>query len=138
MEVYYYQLVRNTSKYSGESGPYSIIYIWKIHENHQIVITHYCHYYGNNGIIITITTVIMVSLLHCYFIEILLLLINTVMCLDVITHYFHYYRFATFITTIITVIMKSLLHCYVLAFLLLPIITVVMDSLLPINQMRNG
>ena len=54
MEVYYYQLVQNTSKYFGESGPYSIIYIWKIHENHRIVITHYYHYYGNNGIIITL------------------------------------------------------------------------------------
>ena len=55
MEVYHYQLVRNTSKYSGESGLYSIIYIRKIQENHWIVITHYYHYYGNNGIIITIT-----------------------------------------------------------------------------------
>ena len=132
MEVYYYQLVRNTSKYSGESGPYteaySIIYIRKIQENHRIVFTHYCHYYGNNGpgIIITITTVLMVSLLHCYFIEILFLRINTVMCLDAVTHYFHYYRSATFITSITTVIMKSLLHCYVLAFLLLPIITVIL------------
>ena len=54
MEVYYYQLVRNTSKYSGESGPYSIVYIRKIQENNRIVITYYYHYYGNNGIIITL------------------------------------------------------------------------------------
>ena len=79
----------------------------------------------------------MVSLLHCYSIEILLLLINTVMCLDAITHHFHYYRSATFITSITTVVMESSLHCYVLEFLLLPIITAVMDPLLPINQMRN-
>ena len=38
MEVYYYQLNRNTSKCSG---PHSIFYIQKIQENHQIVITHY-------------------------------------------------------------------------------------------------
>ena len=57
MEVYFYQLVRNTSKYSGESGPYSIIYIQKIQENHWTVIIHYYHYYGSNhsnGIIITL------------------------------------------------------------------------------------
>ena len=114
MEVYYYQLVWNTSKYSGESGPYSIIYIRKIQENrdHRIVITHDYHYYGKNGIIITRLLYWNSIITHkycyvpwCYYPLLPLLPFCHV-------HYFHYYRSNEIITSLLCFGVSITSHFY--------------------------
>ena len=78
MEVYYYQLLKNTSKYSG---PYSIVYIQKnqvFRDKPLNPYAHYYYYYSNNRIIITL-------LLYWQFFYYSLLLLCALMLLPITT-----------------------------------------------------